>query len=967
MPQLIDLGRIRFSFLGEYSSGTTYEINDVVRYGANAYVYKYATPAAGNLPTNTTYWSLMTSGVQYEGVWSNATSYQPKDIVTFGAKAYIALSAHSAQDPTQTAYWEVLTDGVRSLGAWSNATAKYFPGDIVTRGGTQYVTTIYHTPNASFNVDLTAGTPKWAVFAAGLRNRGVWAVSTAYLKDDIVSNSLNAYIATTDFTSNATNFASETGGNWTLFTSGTDNLPAQAGNANKLLKTDGTDAAWTNAINLSGTAQVDGIMHMGDQALEILATESLDNVIGFGVGNAGGSSDEFTQFTIWNRNTDGLASTDVIAQVYNGSDLDGFIDMGITGENFDSATYGITGPSDGYVFMVAPGPDTKTVSNKALTSNVATLTTSTAHGFASGNSIVIEGVDATFNGTYTLTGAPTSTTFTYAKTASNVASAAVSGGTPTAKRYKGAGNLVLATGDTGTANKIIFAAGGLESGTTQMAITPDENIHIEIATPSTSPTTGALTVVGGVGISGDGYILGDVSINGSLTVFGGAFESEQLLSSGALFTTGVGATNDTADRGYIYEYKEAMATPVTFEMKNVLGANGIGTITRKSYNTVTKGIAANVATVLLDVAGSHDIIVGDVCIITNLGAGFDGTVTITGVTATTITYASATATFGTVADTDGLCRVKIPTGQTGFVYGDRITVANSTVGAFNGNRDFVLSVTDDVITFDFSATQASTAATGTVTVNNKTRYGGAVRDFSTGKVVFFDDHLPEAGSGQVLQPPQTQINFAQASLGAAAIKVGGLEFTSSSSVVGDPTFTGNPTISGNATLSGTANVISGTFTGNGTFSGNPTFSGTPVFSGNPSFTGTPVFSGGVRVQEMIEDVVDVSHTSNAITLNYNDGNIFFLTNTPAGAMTAAITNAPTVDGRIFTVNLFVTQGATGYIPSTLTINNTAFTIKWIGGLVPTPTSTSGKIDIFSYTIMRRGGTYTAFGSATLNQ
>ena len=887
MPQLIDLGRIRFSFLGEYAAGTTYEINDVVRYGANAYVYKFATPAAGNLPTNTTYWSLMTSGVQYEGVWSNATSYQPKDIVTFGAKAYIALSAHSGQDPTQTAYWEVLTDGVRSTGAWSAATAKYFPGDIVTRGGTQYITNSYHTPDASFSVDLTAS--RWAVFAAGLRNRGAWAVSTAYLKDDIVSNSLNAYIATTDFTSNATNFASETAGRWTLFTSGTDNLPAQASNANKLLTTDGTDAAWTNSINLSGTAQIDGILHVGDQALEIIAAEGLTNVIGFGVGNAGGSSEEFTQFTIWNRNADGLASTDVIAQTHDASDLDGFIDMGITGENFDAEIYGITGPNDGYIFMVAPA------------------------------------------------------------------------GT------SGDGNLVLATGDTGQANKIIFAAGGLQSGTTQMEITPNENIHIEIATPSTSPTTGALTVVGGVGVQGDQYILGDVSINGSLTVFGGAFESETLVSSTPLFTTGTGATNDTSDRGFLVEYKEPMASSYAFEIGNVSASATTGTITRKSYATVTKGITSNVATVLLDVAGSHDIVVGDVCIITNLGAGFDGTVTITAVTSTTISYTSATASFGTVADTDGVVRVKIPTGQTGFVYGDRINVSGCSVAAFNGNRDFVKSITDDVITFDLTLTQASVSASGTVTVSTKTRYGGLARDFSTGKWVYFDDHLPVAGAGQELVAPSDQINFAQASLGSPAIKVGGLEFTTSSSVVGDPEFTGNPTLSGNVTLSGSANVISGTFTGNGTFSGNPTFSGTPVFSGNPSFTGTPVFSGGVRVQEMIEDVVDVSHASNVITLNYDDGNIFFLTNTPSGALTAAITNAPTVDGRIFTVNLFVTQGATGYAPTTLTINNTAFTIKWIGGVVPTPTSSSGKIDIFSYTIMRRGGTYTAFGSATLNQ
>jgi len=69
---------------------------------------------------------------------------------------------------------------------------------------------------------------------------------------------------------------------------------------------------------------------------------------------------------------------------------------------------------------------TVSISNKALTTNVATLTTTAAHGLCTGMEIVITGVDATFNGTYTITGVPTTTTFTYAKTASNVASTAVS-------------------------------------------------------------------------------------------------------------------------------------------------------------------------------------------------------------------------------------------------------------------------------------------------------------------------------------------------------------------------------------------------------------------------------------------------------------------------------------------------------------------------------------------------------------
>jgi hypothetical protein len=87
-------------------------------------------------------------------------------------------------------------------------------------------------------------------------------------------------------------------------------------------------------------------------------------------------------------------------------------------------------------------------------------------------------------------------------------------------------------------------------------------------------------------------------------------------------------------------------------------------------------------------------------------------------------------------------------------------------------------------------------------------------------------------------------------------------------------------------------------------------------------------------------------------------------------MTWNITNAPTTDGRVFTINVFVTQGAAGYIPTSasLTINGSTPTgnIKWAAGVTPTPTSSSGKIDIFSLTIVRRASTYTVLGSANLN-
>ena len=69
---------------------------------------------------------------------------------------------------------------------------------------------------------------------------------------------------------------------------------------------------------------------------------------------------------------------------------------------------------------------TVSITNKALTSDVATLTTSAPHNLGIGMTIVITGVDATFNGTYRITAVPTATTFRYAKVASNVTSTAVS-------------------------------------------------------------------------------------------------------------------------------------------------------------------------------------------------------------------------------------------------------------------------------------------------------------------------------------------------------------------------------------------------------------------------------------------------------------------------------------------------------------------------------------------------------------
>lgn len=115
-----------------------------------------------------------------------------------------------------------------------------------------------------------------------------------------------------------------------------------------------------------------------------------------------------------------------------------------------------------------------------------------------------------------------------------------------------------------------------------------------------------------------------------------------------------------------------------------------------------------------------------------------------------------------------------------------------------------------------------------------------------------------------------------------------------------------------------------------------------------------------------EPLVDVAHSSNAVTLDATLGNVFFLTNTPTANLTANITNASTTDGKVFTINLIVTQGATGYYPATLNINGSGATIRWPANVVPTPTSSSGKIDVFTFVILRRSAAFTVLGSYNIN-
>ena len=135
-------------------------------------------------------------------------------------------------------------------------------------------------------------------------------------------------------------------------------------------------------------------------------------------------------------------------------------------------------------------------------------------------------------------------------------------------------------------------------------------------------------------------------------------------------------------------------------------------------------------------------------------------------------------------------------------------------------------------------------------------------------------------------------------------------------------------------------------------------------AGTATLTSASV-SGRFDATTVREAVVDASVSASVVTADYATGDIFYVGTAPASNFTVNLTNAPTDNGKSITVVIFVTQGATGYIPNAVQVAGSAQTIKWANGAAPTPTSSAGKIDIFSFTFVRRSSAWTVFGSSNL--
>ena len=216
-----------------------------------------------------------------------------------------------------------------------------------------------------------------------------------------------------------------------------------------------------------------------------------------------------------------------------------------------------------------------------------------------------------------------------------------------------------------------------------------------------------------------------------------------------------------------------------------------------------------------------------------------------------------------------------------------------------------------------------------------------------------------------------QVNRELAVHGAATLLS---TLTVSSTLTASGTFTASGTSAtlGSSTAAATYNVGSGATVSGSTKTVNIGTSGasgstTNINIGPTTGDGTAKVNCTLEVAEIVEVINDVTQSGNATTLDFATGGIFYRTSTNFSAnFTVNITNAPTTDGRTFTVTLFQTQGATGYRPAALNVNGSAVTIKWLESFTPIPTSTNGKVDIFTFTLVRRSSAYECFATMAAN-
>ena len=130
---------------------------------------------------------------------------------------------------------------------------------------------------------------------------------------------------------------------------------------------------------------------------------------------------------------------------------------------------------------------------------------------------------------------------------------------------------------------------------------------------------------------------------------------------------------------------------------------------------------------------------------------------------------------------------------------------------------------------------------------------------------------------------------------------------------------------------------------------------TTAFTTSPTLNVLKIDDG---VHEKFQELADATGT---VPHDCSSGQIFYHSS-PDANWTVNLTNLNLSSGYATTATIIIDQDNTGYYPNALQIGGSAQTINWQGNATPTPSS--NRIDIVSFSILAVSGGYIVFGQLT---
>lgn len=170
------------NIVGNYDSGDSYDVNDVVYYNGSSYVSKINNNSAH--PTDSCEWQMFarSGAMKYLGQWENDRGYDKEDVVQYNGTSYISTASNNHDVPNGSEDWDVVARRGKALdpsGTWDSEDT-YDVNDMVYYKGSSYVSK--NDDNTSEPTDIE----QWQLVSKGLTLTGKWNCETTYSINDTV-------------------------------------------------------------------------------------------------------------------------------------------------------------------------------------------------------------------------------------------------------------------------------------------------------------------------------------------------------------------------------------------------------------------------------------------------------------------------------------------------------------------------------------------------------------------------------------------------------------------------------------------------------------------------------------------------------------------------------------------------------------------------------------------------------------